>query len=1557
MFRSIGRTLLRLAGPGLGAFVLSLVAFASSAQAASIHITGTLTNPTGGGVQNVSVTATAPGDSTVVYGPSFSLANGSYGLDVDPGTYDIHFTPPGGSYLNPVVYNNFTVMTDQVLSVQFTAITRTFSGTVRTSANQPLPNVALFIPGVGAEVTTNATGRFSLQLTPGQYDVVLTPRGNTGLGSSIGFNLRTNNHPYDLTAANLEQDIVLSLVPLDVTVQNTAGQPVASVPVTAKAASGAISFSPSGSPRDVPLGGLGSFSNRVFTDANGVAHFLVPDGVEYRQTDGPLFEQDNICATSNGTVFCLNQVVAVSGATSVTLVEPLTYTLSGVVRTDAGQLLPNVTVFIPGTTREVKTNAAGQYSVRLLPNTYDVAIVPGGNTGLGTSIGFNLRTTGRPYDLTAGNLVQDIVLTLANLDVTVYNAAGQIVPSTPVTMSAQSGAISFSSTGSPRNVPMGGLSSFSNRVFTDTAGVAHFKALVGSGYGLSNGPLIPSDNICATIPNAATVCLTQALTINGNTAVSLGQPLTRTFAGKVRTNAGLALAGARIYVTGTSTETQTDAQGNFVLHLLPGAYDMVVQSGSSTSLGVATAFSFRTSGQPYNLTAADLTQDIVLTMADINVMVKDDTGVPVNNANVAATSEGGTIAFLPDGSAPASTGYFRTQARTGADGRASFVAPVGVRYGLANGPLMSDDNICVTLPDLSNVCLAAPLSIVGTTDLLFQPEQVAPVAPQNLSAVTPTNNFPALTWDAVPRAAVYRVFRDGVQISQTPTPNFVDTQVTESAEYQYTVRAVNANDLVSPDSAPFTVVYDITPPEVMMPDFQTPGGTGASFMSIGQAANVHTLATDELSGVVQAEYYESQTLAPPAGYGYGGPDPGQGNGVAMSLNTAGDAIAPVPDNANPGAHGVFVRAKDAAGNWSVSRQQFYFVRMPAPANLHSNSPAHTVTLSWDPLAVAVREYRVIVNQGLPTEQVFYVNEPTYTDDEGRLEGAVTVAVSAFGIDGTPGDLSAPLSVVEDRTLPNVNNQRIESASGSSQISIGETATILAEVTDDLSGVVAAEFYVGADPGAGNGTSMTLTGGQISAPVPDNATPGAYPVWIRAQDAAGNWSEQVAVEYVVKLPAPAQLEANSPTNHIQLSWNAVPDAASYQVRVYRGSAPTGTPIEITVNQEQYDTADPALEGPLTFEVRAVSTVGHVGDVSAPLTVLLDVTAPTIVATVAPAPNPAGWHRMPVTISFTCTDEAGGSGIASCTAPVTINADGNNQNVPGTAIDAAGNSAGTSKTIKYDATAPEVLSVTLTPDTVPVGQAFALHAPATDNLSGVAGGEYYLDTDPGQGNGLPLAYANGELSATSISTGTGGLNLQPGVYLVNVRSRDIAGTWGAPASAYLVVYDPSGLKMKGKKDRLIPHYNINPALSDLLPGLIGPSQDDVVKFAFLAEYNNGTINQNKSDFKLEYHTGTKCNKPDQAANCHDLVLNATSIAWLVVNGTNNSHGIFQGLATVKVDGVTTTNPFRVEGIDSDRLGGSAQDHVVVKVFAPGANPDTAQPLYRIDNDLTRGDIKIF
>lgn len=130
--------------------------------------------------------------------------------------------------------------------------------------------------------------------------------------------------------------------------------------------------------------------------------------------------------------------------------------------------------------------------------------------------------------------------------------------------------------------------------------------------------------------------------------------------------------------------------------------------------------------------------------------------------------------------------------------------------------------------------------------------------------------------------------------------------------------------------------------------------------------------------------------------------------------------------------------------------------------------------------------------------------------------------------------------------------------------------------------------------------------------------------------------------------------------------------------------------------------------------------NAGNVSAPATatVNIDKTAPTAIATAAPAPNANGWNNTDVTVTFTGTD--GLSGIASCTTPAVLG-EGAGQSATGTCTDNAGNvsAPATASNINVDKTAP-VVAVTGVTDgaTYIVGGVPAAGCATTDTLSGVA-----------------------------------------------------------------------------------------------------------------------------------------------------------------------------------------------------------------------------------------------
>lgn len=86
-------------------------------------------------------------------------------------------------------------------------------------------------------------------------------------------------------------------------------------------------------------------------------------------------------------------------------------------------------------------------------------------------------------------------------------------------------------------------------------------------------------------------------------------------------------------------------------------------------------------------------------------------------------------------------------------------------------------------------------------------------------------------------------------------------------------------------------------------------------------------------------------------------------------------------------------------------------------------------------------------------------------------------------------------------------------------------------------------------------------------------------------------------------------------------------------------------------------------------------------------------PVISALATPVADTFGWNNTNVVVSFTCSDMT--SGVASCPAPVTVNMEGANQVVSGTATDNAGNFASTSVAINLDKTPPTIAASPVPP----------------------------------------------------------------------------------------------------------------------------------------------------------------------------------------------------------------------------------------------------------------------
>ena len=115
--------------------------------------------------------------------------------------------------------------------------------------------------------------------------------------------------------------------------------------------------------------------------------------------------------------------------------------------------------------------------------------------------------------------------------------------------------------------------------------------------------------------------------------------------------------------------------------------------------------------------------------------------------------------------------------------------------------------------------------------------------------------------------------------------------------------------------------------------------------------------------------------------------------------------------------------------------------------------------------------------------------------------------------------------------------------------------------------------------------------------------------------------------------------------------------------------------------------PALpDGVHTIQLTVFDRAGNSSGVVSQ-TFTTDTTPPTIVVSVSPLPNAAGWNNTGVTVTFTCFDS--GSGVSTCPPAVVVTGEGANQSFCGQAIDAAGNpSLQACVTVNIDKTPPTI-----------------------------------------------------------------------------------------------------------------------------------------------------------------------------------------------------------------------------------------------------------------------------
>jgi large repetitive protein len=252
------------------------------------------------------------------------------------------------------------------------------------------------------------------------------------------------------------------------------------------------------------------------------------------------------------------------------------------------------------------------------------------------------------------------------------------------------------------------------------------------------------------------------------------------------------------------------------------------------------------------------------------------------------------------------------------------------------------------------------------------------------------------------------------------------------------------------------------------------------------------------------------------------------------------------------------------------------------------------------------------------------------------------------------------------------------------------------------------------------------------------------------DKAGNTTSAISAPVDIDKTAP-NTDVSAPSGWVSSSVDVVltphdtlsgVDATYYTVD--GGQPQTGTTVTLTT------------EGTHHIDYYSVDNAGN-REQTRTASVQIDKTAPTIGHALDPAANHNGWNNSNVTVTFTCADQAGLSGVQSCTDPQTVSDEGRDQKVTGTATDNAGNTTTDPVTVSLDKTAP-----TLTASRKPLANSFGwnntdvtVHFAADDALSGIA--TVTSDQTLGEGTNQSVDGTAVDAAGNSTSTSLHGINI--------------------------------------------------------------------------------------------------------------------------------------------------------------------------------------------------------
>ncbi|WP_416440772.1 CARDB domain-containing protein [Phnomibacter sp. MR] len=466
-------------------------------------------------------------------------------------------------------------------------------------------------------------------------------------------------------------------------------------------------------------------------------------------------------------------------------------------------------------------------------------------------------------------------------------------------------------------------------------------------------------------------------------------------------------------------------------------------------------------------------------------------------------------------------------------------------------------------------------------------------------------------------------------------------------------------------------------------------------------------------------------------------DPGVGNATAITVSAATDVanlvFAANTNGLSNGVHRLFVRTKAADGHWGVTQQSdFLYDFNPA-------YPGATAAL----FNITAAEYYVDTDPG-------FGNGTAITITPGTNLSNVATSVNTTG-----------LSNGIHRVYIRVKN----SAGHWSLTHVGEflvdadPAYTSAPVLVPVNG---AEYFIDTDPGFGNGTPITLTSGNevsniIAAINTTGLSRGVHRVFIRSKNASGTWSIVQLGEFVVDSDPQYPASPAAATNII---------AAEYFINTDPGVG-NATAIAITaatdINSLLASINTSSLI-PGTYEIflRTKNANGFWSITSRARFVVEIVSDPLY------PDAPPALQNISAAEYFINTDPGFGNGT-----PITVSAATQLANI-NVAVNTNGLTPGTYKLVVRTKSTDGKWSIGNVREFVVEIANDPAYPSAPAASANIIAAEYFIDTDPGNGNATPVTITAGsDVASVNVTVNTNGLSL--GKHMFALRTRDAAGIW--------------------------------------------------------------------------------------------------------------------------------------------------------------------------------------